>query len=157
MSALRGIVQLKSIAIEERRVWRLHWPAFSSQRECVWQLTRFGGRKWRSGLNRISHPDWVKLSVELNCAPNQNTKFFLSLHSLAPELQVWCSWYSIHNIILREGKETKRVTSLTTQKSKIQTKKNTCIYKNKQKQITKQSALFSSFLCVCVCTSWYFF
>ena len=31
--------------------------------------------KERSGLNRISHPDWVKLSVELNCAPNQNTNF----------------------------------------------------------------------------------
>ena len=60
-------------------VRRLHWAALSSQRECVWQLTRFGGRKWRSGLNRISHPDWVKLSVELICAPNQNTKFFLSL------------------------------------------------------------------------------
>ena len=26
-------------------------------------------------MNRIGHPDWVKLSVELNCAPNQNTKF----------------------------------------------------------------------------------
>ena len=76
MSALGGVIQLKSIAIEERPVWRLHWSAFSSQRECVWQLTRFGGRKWRSGLNRIGHPDWVKLSVELNCAPNQNTKFF---------------------------------------------------------------------------------
>ena len=35
-----------------------------------------------SGVNRISHPDWVKLSVELNCAPNQNTKFFSSLHFL---------------------------------------------------------------------------
>ena len=81
MSALGGIVQLKSIAIEERPVWCLHWSAFSSQRECVWQLTRFGGRKWRSGLNRISHPDWVKLSVKLNCAPNQNTKFFPSLQS----------------------------------------------------------------------------
>ena len=23
--------------------------------------------------NRIGHPDWVKLCVELNCAPNQNT------------------------------------------------------------------------------------
>ena len=32
-------------------------------------------RKRRSGLNRISHSDWVKLCVELNCAPNQNTKF----------------------------------------------------------------------------------
>ena len=68
MSALGGIVQLKSIAIEERPVWRLHWSTFSSQRGCVWQLTR-------SGVNRISHPNWVKLSVELNCAPNQNTKF----------------------------------------------------------------------------------
>ena len=81
MSALGGIVQLKSIAIEERPVWRLHWSAFSSQKECVWQLTRFASRKWRPGLNRISHPDWVKLSVELNCAPNQNTKFFFSLQS----------------------------------------------------------------------------
>ena len=69
----------QSIAIEERPMGRLHWSAYSSQRECVWQLTRFGGRKWRSGVNRISHPDWLKLSVELNCAPNQNTKFFPSL------------------------------------------------------------------------------
>ena len=66
MSALGSVDQLKSIAIEERPVWRLHWSAFSSQRGCVWQLTRFFGRKWKSGLNRIGHPDWVKLSVELN-------------------------------------------------------------------------------------------
>ena len=107
MSVLGGVVQLKSIAIEERPIWRLHWSAFSSQRGCVWQLTRFGGRKWRSGLNRISHPDWVKLSVELNCAPNQNTKFSSSLHmrvsetkdyiatkySSALEVNVWvCMW-----------------------------------------------------------------
>ena len=26
-----------------------------------------------SGLNRIGNSDWVKLCVELNCAPNQNT------------------------------------------------------------------------------------
>ena len=63
-------------------VWRLHWSAFSSQKDCVWQRTRFGGRKWSSGLNRISHHDWVKLSVKLDCASNQNTKFFLSL-------QIW--------------------------------------------------------------------
>ena len=36
----------------------------------------------RSGLNRIGHPDWVKLSVELNCAPNQNTKFSSLLQGL---------------------------------------------------------------------------
>ena len=89
MSALGGIVQLKNIAIEERLVWRLHWSAFSSQKDCIWQLTRFGGRKWRSGLNRISHPDWVKLSVELNCVPNQNTKFF-------PSLQI----YLLTNIVI---------------------------------------------------------
>ena len=29
----------------------------------------------RSGMNRISHPNWVKLCVDLNCTPNQNTKF----------------------------------------------------------------------------------
>ena len=76
-SALGDVVQLKSVAIatEERPVWRLHWTAFSSQREWVWQLTVFAARKRISGLNRIGHPDWVKLSVELNCAPNQNTKF----------------------------------------------------------------------------------
>ena len=53
--------------------------AVSSQREWVWPLTRFASRKWRSGLNRISHPDWVKLSVEINWAPNQNTRFSASL------------------------------------------------------------------------------
>ena len=26
------------------------------------------------GMNRISHPDWVKLCAELNYAPNKNTK-----------------------------------------------------------------------------------
>ena len=57
--------------------------AVSSRREWVWLLTRFASRKWRSGLNRISHPDWVKFSVDLNCAPNQNTRFSSSLqHSL---------------------------------------------------------------------------
>ena len=50
-----------------------------SRREWIWPLTRFASRKWRSGLNRISHPDWVKFSVELNCAPKQNTRFSSSL------------------------------------------------------------------------------
>ena len=38
-------------------------------------LTHLLAGNERSGLNRISHPDWLKLSVELNCAPNQNTNF----------------------------------------------------------------------------------
>ena len=54
--------------------------AVSSQKKWVWLLTRFASRKWRSRLNRISHPDWVKLSVEINWAPNQNTRFSSSLH-----------------------------------------------------------------------------
>ena len=53
--------------------------AVSHRRERFWPLTRFASRKWRSGLNRISHPDWVKFSVELNCAPKQNTRFSSSL------------------------------------------------------------------------------
>ena len=30
-------------------------------------------RKRNSELNRIRHPDWLKLCVELSCAPNQNS------------------------------------------------------------------------------------
>ena len=30
-------------------------------------------------MNRIGHPDWVKLCVELNCAPNQNTFCYISI------------------------------------------------------------------------------
>ena len=30
-------------------------------------------------MNRISHPDWVKLCVELNCAPNQNTFCYIPM------------------------------------------------------------------------------
>ena len=43
----------------------------------------------RSGMNRIGHPDWVKLCVELICAPNQNTNF-----SPATDL-----WYSLNLFI----------------------------------------------------------
>ena len=78
----------------------LHWAALSSWKASLlkngqWDVCTcrrapakesvFGsspnlvGRKWRSRLYRISHPDWAKLSVELNGTPNQNTKFFLSL------------------------------------------------------------------------------
>ena len=63
------------LLLKKRPVWCLHWPAFSSQKDFVCQLTQFAARERRSGMNRIVHPDWVKLSVELNCAPNQNMKF----------------------------------------------------------------------------------
>ena len=80
MSALGGVVQLKSIAIEERPMGRLHWSASPAKESVFGSLQDFLAGNERSGLNRISHPDWVKLSVELNCAPNQNTKFSPSLH-----------------------------------------------------------------------------
>ena len=54
------------------------------KRVCL-PLTRFASRKWRSGLNGISHPDWVKFSVELNSAPKQNTRFSSSLQPV-------CGW-----------------------------------------------------------------
>ena len=89
MSALGDVVQLKSIAIEERPMGRLHWSAPPAKETGFGSLPDLLTGNERSGLNRISHPDWLKLSVELNCAPNQNTKFSSSLHSLAPEFQVW--------------------------------------------------------------------
>ena len=30
-------------------------------------------------MNMISHPDWVKLCVELNCAPNQNSFCYIPI------------------------------------------------------------------------------
>ena len=54
-SALGGVVQLKRV--------------------CLAVYPIFAARERRPGMNRIVHSDWVKLSVELNCAPNQNTKF----------------------------------------------------------------------------------
>ena len=51
-SALGGVVQLKRL--------------------CLAAYPISAARERRSGMNRISHPDWVKLCVELNCAPNQN-------------------------------------------------------------------------------------
>ena len=45
-----------------------------SAKESVFgSLLNFFCLEKRSGMNRIGHPDWVKLCVELSCAPNQNT------------------------------------------------------------------------------------
>ena len=54
-SALGGVVQLKRVCLA---AYPISW--YSEK---------------RYGLNRIGHPDWVKLCVELNCAPYQNPKF----------------------------------------------------------------------------------
>ena len=46
---------------------RLHWPALSVEESVFGSLPNFC-----CPGNRIGHSDWVKLCVELNCAPNQN-------------------------------------------------------------------------------------
>ena len=66
MSALGGVVQLKNIAIEERPMWRLHWSAFSIKETRSSSLPDLLTGNEKSGVNRIDHPDWVNLSVELN-------------------------------------------------------------------------------------------
>ena len=63
-------------------VRRLQWTALFSQRECVWQLTQFLLPGKRLSLNRIGHPYWVKLCIELNCVPNQNTFCYRFLSSV---------------------------------------------------------------------------
>ena len=47
---------------------------------CFGSFPNFCYPERRSGRNRISHPDWVKLCVELNYAPNQNTKIPIKAH-----------------------------------------------------------------------------
>ena len=49
----------------------------------------------RSGVNRIGHPDRVKLSVELNCAPNQNTDFpfHYTLHLGVEAIEKGAFWF----------------------------------------------------------------
>ena len=49
-------------------------PSRSAKRGVFGSFPNFCCPERRSGMNRISHPDWVKLYVELNYAPNQNTK-----------------------------------------------------------------------------------
>ena len=56
--------------------WDVCTGQHCSAKESVFgSLPNFCCSEGRSGMNRISHPDWAKLCVELNCAPNQNTKF----------------------------------------------------------------------------------
>ena len=65
-SALDGVVQLKRL--------------------CLAAYPISAARKRRSRLNRIGHPDWVKLCVELNCAPNQNTFCYRLVKAIISEL-----------------------------------------------------------------------
>ena len=56
--------------------WDVCTGQHCSAKETVFgSLPNFYCLEKRSGRNRIGHPDWVKLCIKLNCAPNQNTKF----------------------------------------------------------------------------------
>ena len=68
---------------------RLHWPALSPEENVFGSLPNFCCPERRSGWNRIGHPDWVKLCVELNCAPNQNTFCYTRMKSLMHSYAHW--------------------------------------------------------------------
>ena len=58
----------------KNRQWDVCTGRRCSVKETVFgSLPNFCCLERRSRLNRISHPDWMKLCVELNCAPNQNS------------------------------------------------------------------------------------
>ena len=53
---------------------RLYKTELFCQNGCLTVFPNYCSPERWFGLNRISHPDWVKLCVELNYAPSQNTK-----------------------------------------------------------------------------------
>ena len=69
-SALGGVVQLK--------------------RMCLAAYLISAARERGSGMNRIGHPDWVKLCVVLNWAPNQDT-FCNRINGLSCMISIWWS------------------------------------------------------------------
>ena len=84
----RCCVLKNSFAIQKVPSRRGH--QFIAVSEIVICLTLyFASRKWRSGLIRICHPDGVKFSVELNCAPKQNTRFSSSLQIHTTLSGIW--------------------------------------------------------------------
>ena len=54
---------------------RLYRTELFCQKECLTVFPQLLLPRKVIRVNRISHPDWVKLCVELNYTPNQNTKF----------------------------------------------------------------------------------
>ena len=78
-SALDGVIQPK----------RLYLAAYPIS----------GARKRRSRMNRIGHPDWVKLCLELNCAPNQNTKFPSSADYSSYLLYLWYTQHLLDVVV----------------------------------------------------------
>ena len=61
-------------------------PSRSAKKGCVWQPPQFllPGKELR--LNRISHPDWMKLCVELDYALTQNTKILSTTYVYKQDL-----------------------------------------------------------------------
>ena len=87
-------------AIEEQPVRRLHWMELFSQKKkkngCLTVFPNYCCPERWFGFNRISHPDWVKLCVELNYVPNQNTK----IPSATISWLVWACFQMAYKYIL---------------------------------------------------------
>ena len=62
------------LLVLKNRQWDVYTGRRCSAKESVFgSLPNFCCPERKFLLNRISHPDWVKLCAELNCAPNQNS------------------------------------------------------------------------------------
>ena len=69
------IVSMLLLLLFKSSQWDVCTERSCSAKENVWRLfTSLCCPERCSGVNRLSHPDWVKLCVELNYAPNQNAK-----------------------------------------------------------------------------------
>ena len=62
------------LLFKSRQMGRLYRTKSFCKKSCVWQLPQFLLPGKDIGMIRMSHPEWVKLCVELNYVPNQNTK-----------------------------------------------------------------------------------
>ena len=62
------------LLFKSRQMGRLYRTKSFCEKAVFGSFPNFYCPERRSGLNRIRHPDWAKLCVELNYAPNQNTK-----------------------------------------------------------------------------------
>ena len=71
-----------------------------SAKEIVFgSLPNFCCLKKRSGMNRICHPNWVKLCIELNCAPNQNTFYYIYINLHIYIYIKICIYINLHTYI----------------------------------------------------------
>ena len=88
------------LLFKSRQMGRLYRTEWFCHKECLTAFPEFVlPRRW-SGLNRISHPDWLKLCVELNYAPNKNTKIPSAIEMLEEYQE---SFWQIVNLRVHYG------------------------------------------------------